>query len=107
MNKKTINDLSGTPLTSATVNLSAFDGTGDLTADTVTLNGTARADHVNLTREGDSVVEAGLPTETIITGSEKALYTVRVNTLAGVDDVFVAPELLDLINPIVDLAADN
>ena len=44
----------------------------DSAADTVTLNGTPKADHVNLTREGDTVVEFGLPTETFITGSEKA-----------------------------------
>ena len=103
----TINDLSGTPLKSATVNLAGFDGGGDAAADTVTLNGTAKADHVNLTREGDTVVEFGLPTETFITGSEKTLDTVHLNTLAGNDDVFVAPEVFDLINPIVDLGADS
>jgi hypothetical protein len=102
----TINDLSGTPLKSATVDLSAFDGAGDFSPDTVTLNGTAKADRVNLTREGDTVVEFGLPTETFITGSEKALDTVGLNTLAGDDDVFVAPEVFDLINPIVDLGTD-
>ncbi len=103
----TINDLSGTPLRTATVNLAAFDGAGDAAADTVTLNGTAKADHVNLTREGDQVVEFGLPTETFITGSERANDTLRLNTLAGNDDVFVAPEVSDLINPIVDLGADS
>jgi Ca2+-binding RTX toxin-like protein len=102
----TINDLSGTPLKSATVDLAAFDDAGDLSADTVTLNGTAKADHVNLTRENGAVVEFGLPTETFIIGSEQAFDTVRLNTLAGDDDVFVAPEVFDLINPIVDLGAD-
>ena len=72
----TINDLSGTPLETATVDLAGFDGSRRLRADTVTLNGTAKADHVNLTREGDTVVEFGLPTETFITGSEKAVDTV-------------------------------
>ncbi len=87
----TINDLSGTPLETATVDLAATGGGGDAAADTVTLNGTAKADHVNLTREGDKVVEFGLPTETFITGSEKANDTLHLNTLAGNDDVFVAP----------------
>ena len=73
----------------------------------MTLNGTAKADHVNLTREGDQVVEFGLPTETFITGSEKANDTLHLNTLAGNDDVFVAPDVFDLINPIVDLGADS
>jgi Ca2+-binding RTX toxin-like protein len=103
----TINDLSGTPLQSATVNLAGFDGNGDLAADTVILNGTAKRDKVNLTREGDTVVEFGLPTETFITGSEKALDGVKLNTLAGDDDVFVAPEVFDLINPVIDLGADS
>ena len=53
------------------------------------------------------MVEFGLPTETFITGSEKANDTVHLNTLAGDDDVFVAPEVSDLINPIVDLGADS
>ena len=87
--------------------MSTSIGGGDDTADSVTLNGTAKADHVNLTREGDTVVEFGLPTETFITGSEKTLDTVHVNTLAGNDDVFVAPEVFDLINPIIDLGADS
>jgi hypothetical protein len=103
----TINDLSGTPLDTATVNLAGFDGAGDAAADTVTLNGTTKADHVNLTREGDQVVEFGLPTETFVTGSEKANDTLRLNTLAGNDDVFVAPDVFDLLNPIVDLGADS
>jgi hypothetical protein len=73
----------------------------------VTLNGTGKADHVNLTREGDNVVEFGLPTETFITGSEGANDALRLNTLAGNDDVFVAPDVSALINPIVDLGADS
>ncbi|MDA0160813.1 hypothetical protein OM076_11105 [Solirubrobacter ginsenosidimutans] len=103
----TINDLSGTPLDTATVNLAGFDGAGDAAGDTVILNGTAKADHVNLTREGDKVVEFGLPTETFITGSEKANDVLRLNTLAGNDDVFVAPDVFDLLNPFVDLGADS
>lgn len=103
----TINDLSGTPLKAATLDLAGFDGAGDAAADTVTLNGTAKADKVNLTREGDTVVEAGLPAFAYITGSERANDTVRVNTLAGDDDVYVAPGVWELINPVVDLGADS
>ena len=73
----------------------------------MTLDGTPKADKVNLTREGDTVIEAGLPSFAYITGSEPSLDTVRLNTLAGKDDVFVAPGVFDLINPIVDLGADN
>ena len=47
----------------------------------MTLNGTAKADHVNLTREGDTVVEFGLPTITYITGSEAANDTVHLDVV--------------------------
>jgi Ca2+-binding RTX toxin-like protein len=103
----TVDDLSGTPLDTATIDLAGFDGNGDAAGDTVRLNGTAKADHVNLTREGSKVVEFGLPTETFVTGSEQANDVLRLNTLAGDDDVFVAPDVFDLINPFVDLGADS
>ena len=69
----------------------------------MTLNGTAKADHVNLTRDGHQVVEFGLPTETCITGSEKANDTLRLNTLAGKDQVTIDPNAELLITPVIDL----
>ena len=52
----TVNDMTGTDLKSANVDLGAFDGTGDGAADTVTVNGTNRADRVHVTRSGSQVL---------------------------------------------------
>ena len=98
----TVDDLGGTPLHTARIDLGA-----DSQADTVTLNGTAKRDKVNVTREDATIVTAGLPAYAYITGSDRAHDTVRVNTLAGKDEVYVAPAVWELINPIVDLGADN
>jgi hypothetical protein len=48
----TVGDLTGTGLTTANVDLAAFDGTGDGAADTVSLNGGDKAEHVRVTRAG-------------------------------------------------------
>ena len=103
----TVNDLSKTPLDEADVDLAAFDGGGDGAADTVILNGSARNEKVNVTREGDTVIEAGLASETKITGAEKDNDRLQVNTLGGNDSVFVAPATQDLIQTLVDLGADQ
>lgn len=46
---------------------------------------------------------SGLSAQVRVTGSEAANDTLRVNTLAGNDDVTIAPDVADLIRPIVDL----
>jgi Ca2+-binding RTX toxin-like protein len=103
----TVNDLSKTPLDEADVDLSATQGGGDGSADTVILNGSARNEKVNVTREGDTVIEAGFASETKITGAEKTNDTLRVDTLGGNDSVFVAPATQDLIQTLVDLGVDQ
>jgi Ca2+-binding RTX toxin-like protein len=102
----TINDLSGTGLTKANVDLSGFDGQPDQSADTVIENGTAAADKVNVTTSGSQILSTGLKPALTITGSEPA-DTVAVNTLGGKDQVTVAPDVNGLINPVVDLGADQ
>ncbi|HKE78226.1 MAG TPA: calcium-binding protein [Solirubrobacteraceae bacterium] len=99
----TIGDLSGTDLDTADVNLAGFDGTGDGAADSVTVNGTNRADTVNVTRSGAQVLTTGLAAQTRIAGSEPAADSLHVNTLDGRDRVTVAPDVADLITSIVDL----
>ncbi|MDA0185096.1 hypothetical protein OJ997_32630 [Solirubrobacter phytolaccae] len=91
-----VGDLTGTPLKKARVDLAAFDGTTDLAADTITLDGTPKTDKVNVTREGDTVIEAGLPTFVYVTGSEPTLDTVYLNLLED-DRIYVAPGVRDLI----------
>jgi Ca2+-binding RTX toxin-like protein len=103
----TVNDLTGTDLKTANVDLSGFDGTGDSAADTVTANGSARADKVAVTRSGSQVLTTGLAAQTTIDGSEPANDTLRVNTLDGRDTVTVSPDVTELITPVVDLGADQ
>ena len=101
----TIGDLTGTDLKAAAVDLAAFGGTGDGSADTVTVNGRDKADHVSVSRTGDSVAVGGFPATTTISGSESLNDTLRVNTLGGKDDVTVDPNAELLITPVIDLGS--
>jgi Ca2+-binding RTX toxin-like protein len=86
-----IGDLSGTPLKTARIDLAAFDGAGDLAADTVALKGAGK---VNLTRDGGTVIAAGRSASAYITGSEAAHDTVALDVVPA----YVEPGVLDLIN---------
>ena len=99
----TVDSLAGTDLQSVDVDLQASVGGGDAAADTVVVNGTDARDVVNVTRSDQQVLVDGLRAETTIVGSEPALDTLLVQTLGGNDDVTVAPDVADLIIPIVDL----
>jgi hypothetical protein len=103
----TVGDLTGTDLKAANIDLGAFGGTGDGQADTVIANGTDGADHVNVSADAASVHVSGLTPGLSITGSEPSLDTLAINTLGGFDKVAVAPNVSQLINPIVDLGADQ
>jgi Ca2+-binding RTX toxin-like protein len=102
----TVNDLSGTDVKAANIDLSSL-GAGDGSADTVIENGSNRADRVNVTRSGSQVLVAGLHPQLSITGSEPANDTLDVNTLGGKDQVTVAPDVSQLIAPVVNLGADQ
>ena len=101
----TVNDMTGTDLKSANVDLGAFDGTGDGATDTVTVNATNRADRVQVTRSGSQVLTTGLAAQTTINGSEAVNDTLRINTLDGRDSVTVDPDAELLITPVIDLGA--
>jgi Ca2+-binding RTX toxin-like protein len=103
----TVNDLAGTDLKVANVDLSAITGDGDGAADTVAVNGGDKAERVRVDRAGSQVLTTGLAAQTTIAGSEAALDTLRVNTLGGRDDVQVAPDVSTLITSVVDLGADQ
>ena len=98
-----VDDLSGTDVDTVDVDLAAVGGSGDGQADTVTTNGTSRRDVVQVTRSGSEVSVAGLAAVTRIVGSEAALDTLLVQTLDGNDTVTVAPDVADVITPVVDL----
>jgi Ca2+-binding RTX toxin-like protein len=105
----TVNDLTGTDVRNANIDLSGTpgSGTGDGAAETVIENGTAGADRVKIVRSGPQVQTTGLVPRLSIVGSEPALDTLKVNTLAGDDRVTVAPDVSQLITPIVGVGADQ
>jgi hypothetical protein len=105
--KITVNDLTGTDLRNANIDLSGTPGSGigDGAADTVIENGTACADRVHVVRSGQQVQTTGLVPRLNISGGEPALDTLHVNTLAGNDRVSVDPDVSRLIAPVVDLGA--
>jgi hemolysin type calcium-binding protein len=103
----TVDDLAGTDLKAANVDLTAITGDGDGSADTVIANGGSRAEKVQVTRSGSQVLTTGLAAQTAIAGSEAANDTLRVNTLGGRDTVTVSADVNALITPVVDLGADQ
>ena len=103
----TIGNLADTDVDSVDVDLRAAGGTADGAADTVVTQGSARRDVVAVTQTGAQVTVAGFAAETHIIGSEPTLDTLRVETLAGDDDVTVAPDVPDVIATLVDLGTDE
>jgi hypothetical protein len=98
----TVDNLDGTAVRHANIDLSGSSGGSDQQADVVTVNGTDRGDRVNVTAQGGQVEVSGLPAETQITGSE-TLDHLQVDTLDGNDTVNVAPGVATLIGVAVDL----
>ena len=103
----TVNDLRGTGLNRANIDLSAPGGGGDGQPDTVIANGTDQADHVRVDSAGNNVLVSGLATQLRIAGSEPANDQLHINTLGGKDRVNVAPGVNQLILPVIDLGADQ
>jgi Ca2+-binding RTX toxin-like protein len=99
----TVNDLSGTSIREANIDLSAANGAPDQAADVVTVNGTDQADRVNVNTTRGQVDVAGLAAQTHITGSDEALDHLQVKTLDGNDRVNVDPNVGTLIGVAVDL----
>jgi hypothetical protein len=54
-----------------------------------------------------TVVVSGLPAQLQVAGSEAANDGLQINTLGGKDSVSVASGVSQLINPSVDLGADQ
>jgi hypothetical protein len=86
------------------VDLSAPTGGADGVADVVTVNGTERADRIDVEANGARVDVEGLRTEVRITGSE-ASDRLEVNSLGGNDDVDVDQAVSALIGVAVDLGS--
>ena len=103
----TVNDLTGTDLRHANVNLAAIGGGGDGQPDIVIANGTEGPDRVHVGAVGSNVVVSGLRAQLQVAGSEAADDGLQINTLGGKDSVSVASVVNQLINPSVDLGADQ
>jgi hypothetical protein len=94
----TINDMTGTDVRQANVDL----GGSDTQPDTVTVNGTEQSDHARIEANSGSVDVEGLKTVTRITGAEPTDH-LQVNSLDGNDKVTVDAAALPLIGVAVDL----
>jgi Ca2+-binding RTX toxin-like protein len=103
----TVNDLSGTDVKHVNANLGANGGGGDGAADIVIANGTNGPDKVHVGTLESNVVVSGLPAALQISGSEGANDGLQINTLGGKDNVAIASGVSQLINPSVDLGADQ
>jgi hypothetical protein len=99
----TVNDLEGTSIRHANIDLSGAAGGGDQAADVVTVNGTDQADRVDVTAQGGQVDVAGLQADTQLTGGEATIDHLQVDTLDGNDRVNVDPNVSSIIGVAVDL----
>jgi hypothetical protein len=97
----TVNDLSGTDVTSVNVDLAGTPGagSGDGQADRVVVNGTNGNDAITVTGDAGGVKASGLAATVAIVHSEAANDRLEINTLAGtdtVDSAGLAPGALQL-----------
>jgi Ca2+-binding RTX toxin-like protein len=104
-----VNDLSGTDVTKADIDLSAAigGGAGDGVADAITVNGTDGPDNVAVAANGGVVDLTGLFTAVSISHSEVANDSLAINTLGGNDDVDIGGGVAGLIQTHVDLGGDE
>ncbi len=95
----TINDVGGTDLERVDVDLAAALGgsTGDGQADTVTVAATKGDDSIAVDANGAAVEVSGLAAFVRIAHADPTSDTLVIDTVAGVDDVFLDPALDGLI----------
>ena len=98
----TVNDMRGTDVRQADVDLAGPAGGGDGATDVVTVNGTERRERIDVTAADGRVDVDGLQTSVDITASEPT-DLLQVNALGGDDDVDVDPAAFALIDVAVDL----
>jgi hypothetical protein len=98
----TVNDLTGTSIGQANIDLSGSSGGGDQADDLVTVKGTNQADRVDVTATSSQINVAGLHAKTQIAGGETRDH-LQVNTLDGNDTVDVDPNVATIIGVAVDL----
>lgn len=98
----TVDNLAGTDVEHAAIDLSAQGGGGDGLSDKVIVNGTDDADRIGVDARGGSVDVRGLSADTAVAGSEST-DSLQVNSLGGNDRVAVSDAATALIGVGVDL----
>jgi len=98
----TVNNLEGTAVRLADLDLSAQGGVTDRQQDKVFVNGTDRADRIDVRAHDGAVDLAGLRADTIISGSEPT-DQLQINSQGGNDRVRVGDDAAALIGVAVDL----
>jgi predicted lipoprotein with Yx(FWY)xxD motif len=96
----TVNDMTGTGVTSVNADLAAADGAGDGQSDHVVVNGTNGEDAINANGDAGGVKVSGLAATVGILNSEFANDRLEINTLVGrdsVDSTGLAPGVIQLI----------
>jgi Ca2+-binding RTX toxin-like protein len=100
-----VNDLTGTDITKASIDLAGSIGgdAGDAGADTVTVKGTDGNDDVAVEAAGSGVNVGGLSAGITIGHPEVANDLLAISTLGGDDDVAIGAGVNALIQTLVDL----
>jgi Ca2+-binding RTX toxin-like protein len=96
-----LNPLTGTGVTQVNVDL-GVGGIGDLSADTVTVNGTDLPDTIDVTASNGAVLVDGLGAQLRITHADPAIDTLTVNGLGGTDSISLGPGVTSLIQVILN-----
>jgi Ca2+-binding RTX toxin-like protein len=104
-----INDVSGTDLalSGVAIDLGAAGGGGDGSADTVTVNGRAGNDNINISAANGTVLVTGSPTTVAINNAEAANDRLIINGGGGDDTFSATGNLAALIGLTVDGGAGN
>jgi Ca2+-binding RTX toxin-like protein len=105
----TVHDLTGTGVTRAFFDMEATIGgnAGDGQPDQVIVEGTAGSDNVAVAANAGAVDLTGLAAAVRIEHSEVANDLLKINTLAGDDEVAIGGGVAALIQTAVDLGPDN
>jgi Ca2+-binding RTX toxin-like protein len=105
----TVNDLTGTDVTSINTDLAGAIGgvTGDTRADTIIVNGTNGDDTVDVVGAGTSASVLGLHTQVNISNSEGANDSLVVSTLGGEDGVTATTLPAGVIKLTIDGGAND
>ncbi len=104
-----VNDLSGTDARQVTVDLSGLpgSGTGDGAADTVTVNGTAAKDTINIVGSGNTVTVSGLSAQVTLNATEGADDSLVIRALGGNDTINASALAAGAINLTIDSGDGN